>query len=195
MFPNVTYYVHETCSAKLIRSPAGFFLTLKTKHPLSVKWRVLAPSSVCRCFCTKGHGPTGSDGLTTEKWKPGIPYQNFYRLIPTTSRLRVAAAPILPSLLSRRFGAPFTSQLVELVAAALPFLMQMCANRKHCSSAWFSNSVTLLCSGLFSCSPERDVPFQVLPLCLIQDFLFPFDKQPGGMARAGSLSKLCSYRA
>lgn len=47
----------------------------------------------------------------------------------------------------------------------------------------------------FSHSPERDVSFQVLPLCLIQDFLFPFDKQPGGLARAGSLSKLFSYQA
>lgn len=55
---------------------------------------------------------------------------------------------------------PFTSQLVELEAAALPFLMQMCANRQHCSSAWFSVSVTPLCSGL-SLVPRREMfPFK-----------------------------------
>lgn len=38
--------------------------------------------------------------------------------------------------------------------------MQMCANRKHCSSAWLSISVTPLCSGL-SLVPLREMfPFK-----------------------------------
>lgn len=42
----------------------------------------------------------------------------------------------------------------------------------------------------FSCSPERDVPFQVLPLSHSRLPLSFFDKQPGGMVGTGSLSKL-----
>lgn len=73
--------------------------------------------------------------------------------------------------------------------------MQMCANRKHCSSAWLSVSVTPLCSGL-SLVPLREMfPFKCYLSVSFKTSSFPFDKQPGGMARAGSLSKLFSYQA
>lgn len=59
--------------------------------------------------------------------------------------------------------------------------------------------VRLRCAALlwpFLVSPERDVPFQVLPPCLIQNFLFPFlTNSLGEWARAGSLSKHCSNPA
>lgn len=72
----------------------------------------------------------------------------------------------------------------------LPFLMQMCANRKHCSSAWLSISVTPLCSGL-SLVPLREMfPFKCYLSISFKTSSFLFDKQPGGMVGTGSLSKL-----
>lgn len=97
----------------------------------------------------------------------------------------------------RRFRAPLHSPANwwNWRPAAPPFLMQMCANRKHCSSAWLSVSVTPLCSGL-SLVPLREMfPFKCYLSVSFKTSSFPFDKQPGGMARAGSLSKLFSYQA
>lgn len=76
-------------------------------------------------------------------------------------------------------------QLVEPVAAVPSFLMQMSANS-------LSSFVTLVLHRRyaallwpFSPSPERCVPFQVLPLFSFRTSFFPFfDKQPGEKARA-----------
>lgn len=76
-----------------------------------------------------------------------------------------------------------------------PFLMQMCANRKHCSSARFSVSVTPLCAGLFLVPLREMFPFKCYLSVSFKTSSFPFDKQPEEMARAGSLSKPFSYQA
>lgn len=87
-------------------------------------------------------------------------FSSLYQLILTTRP--TFTTPILPSSSLEGLACPsfLTSRLGELVAAVLPFLMQMCANRKHCSSAWLSISVTPLCSGL-SLVPLREMfPFK-----------------------------------
>lgn len=100
-------------------------------------------------------------------------HQNVFsalnRLLANASRVCVAATPFFSrdSLQEVSRSPAFTSQLVELVAAATPFLMQMCANRKHCSSAWLPVSVTPLSFGLSPVPPREMFLFK---FCLFFSF-------------------------
>lgn len=103
--------------------------------------------------------------------------------------------------LFKRCAGPFIIQLLDLEAAAVlsvSFFFSCkfkqignIVRRRGCPLALRRFSLALS-----PVSPERDVPFQVLPPCLIQNFLFPFlTNSLGEWARAGSLSKRCSNPA
>lgn len=119
--------------------------------------------------------------LTGHKLNSEIPFQNAFPAL--SSSLRVVSC--------RPATAPSPASLPSSLAASWSWTRSLsckCAQIEIPLHQWGS-----LCgyAALFSPVSMKEMS-EVLPRCTIQDFPFCSDKQPGEMARAGSLSRLFS---